>query len=854
VIRINEIEFELEFTNQANFKTISYEVSIFTQYTLPSLIDKHLGPIDWKEFKLEFDQIYIDLGKIRLSNIQYDLRSAIENELQRIAYKHKRDIVVKYDKVFIEIERSLKQINYILGSPPTISLTSKDFIAISRIIHSTKLAIKLERFTRIAKQVEKEPTLRTQSFVNFTSKIVRLRKALEKKSVRQMKVDRPKASELITLIGELDEKIELFVKKEKVTETIFIQPKTDKRDVVMTPSLPKEAILSSYARSSPKKLNTKADPGLKISLDTGEEVSISNRKIAGYELIDYFFKRGMFPPISIIPEDDFQNFLLQSLLSLSPAEKMHLMDNNDEEEVFKRLQKQLNEDIFRDKVLNKIIEFTPVVINNNLKPKHSYLPLLDYLNALLFDDQSQDWIKQYSAYSIHDVVNILFHRNPALLQNYFIEVLTKGNKAEIEEKVSRLFDKGRKASITKMIYTLFSKSQKAIKVLNAVNKILKDQGIESRKGLTAQLDFVNWLVDKNYLRDNYELKLENIFGYFQDKYKINPNKTITEILKKDPYKSKNLVKRKFKFTLQEKIEVTDSLLYFLQYGSIPYKEKLNIEDLSQLIDGLKDHNLLDNITGYQILNNQNLRLLGTGQILKLLKKSTFKGKNELIDLYNKHSKEKDDDLAQYLLFYTTLKKPVNEDDFTAEFDNFNLKKKRKQIKYVLRNDVGEIHVKNAGLVLLWPHLKRYFSFLGMLDEKDHFINDEMHERAVLLLQYLATKQSYAEEHYLALNKIMVGYPLEEPVINEIVLTEKESDITLAMLRSIIKSWPSFENSSTDSLRGGFLVRNGILTQSASNWNLSVEKKAYDLLLDRLPWGFGKIKLPWNPYMIEVEWK
>jgi hypothetical protein len=34
----------------------------------------------------------------------------------------------------------------------------------------------------------------------------------------------------------------------------------------------------------------------------------------------------------------------------------------------------------------------------------------------------------------------------------------------------------------------------------------------------------------------------------------------------------------------------------------------------------------------------------------------------------------------------------------------------------------------------------------------------------------------------------------------------------------------------------------------------VEKKAYDILLDRLPWGIGMIKLSWAPYVLNVEWE
>ena len=35
--------------------------------------------------------------------------------------------------------------------------------------------------------------------------------------------------------------------------------------------------------------------------------------------------------------------------------------------------------------------------------------------------------------------------------------------------------------------------------------------------------------------------------------------------------------------------------------------------------------------------------------------------------------------------------------------------------------------------------------------------------------------------------------------------------------------------------------------------LTVEKKAFDILLEQIPWSFRTVKLPWNKYIIHVEW-
>lgn len=164
-----------------------------------------------------------------------------------------------------------------------------------------------------------------------------------------------------------------------------------------------------------------------------------------------------------------------------------------------------------------------------------------------------------------------------------------------------------------------------------------------------------------------------------------------------------------------------------------------------------------------------------------------------------------------------------------------------------------IPVKNAGLVLIWPFMKTLFNIADFLTPKGDFKNAALRERAVLMLQYVAVKSTKIEEPYLALNKIMVGMPLDDSLPSEITLTDKEKDIADALLLNVIKQWPSFQNSSVDNLRGSFLIRDGILAFRGNQWVLRVEAKAYDLLLNKLPWGYSMIRLSWLPYMIKVEW-
>ncbi len=75
----------------------------------------------------------------------------------------------------------------------------------------------------------------------------------------------------------------------------------------------------------------------------------------------------------------------------------------------------------------------------------------------------------------------------------------------------------------------------------------------------------------------------------------------------------------------------------------------------------------------------------------------------------------------------------------------------------------------------------------------------------------------------------------------------------ALLQSVIRYWPPLKNTSVDGLRHSFLQREGKLEQKQNGWLLTVEQKTIDILLDKLPWGFSTVTLPWMKEMISVDW-
>ncbi len=162
-------------------------------------------------------------------------------------------------------------------------------------------------------------------------------------------------------------------------------------------------------------------------------------------------------------------------------------------------------------------------------------------------------------------------------------------------------------------------------------------------------------------------------------------------------------------------------------------------------------------------------------------------------------------------------------------------------------------ISNAGLVILAPYLPYYFEQLGMLENRV-FKDAAAAERGVHLLQYLATAQSEALEQHLVFNKILCGLPLESPVNRSIELSENEISISQSLLEAILQRWEIMKNSTVANLRGAFLLREGILLEQSDRWVLNVEDKAYDIVLEYLPWTISIIKLPWMDKRLEVVWK
>ncbi|WP_176256776.1 contractile injection system tape measure protein [Derxia lacustris] len=164
-----------------------------------------------------------------------------------------------------------------------------------------------------------------------------------------------------------------------------------------------------------------------------------------------------------------------------------------------------------------------------------------------------------------------------------------------------------------------------------------------------------------------------------------------------------------------------------------------------------------------------------------------------------------------------------------------------------------IPVTNAGLVLAGPYLPRLLAMLKLV-EQGRFTGPDAAERAVHLMQMVVTGQPDTPEPLLVLNKLMCGLLPETPVRREIGPAPAETAAVDGMLDAMRQHWTALGKTSTAGLREAFLQREGRLLRADDRWELRVAPRSYDMLLDRIPWGFRTVKFAWMKEPIHVDWR
>jgi hypothetical protein len=179
--------------------------------------------------------------------------------------------------------------------------------------------------------------------------------------------------------------------------------------------------------------------------------------------------------------------------------------------------------------------------------------------------------------------------------------------------------------------------------------------------------------------------------------------------------------------------------------------------------------------------------------------------------------------------------------------------RKPDFKWTVPKNNGEpLYILNAGLILLHPYFTRYFELLGLLSNKQ-FKDEAAVHKGIHALQYLVDQSTDTPESALPLNKLLCGYPLGQPVTGSVYLSDAEKNIGESLLKGTIQNWPMLNGSSTAALRT-FLRREGKLTIRDERWDLEIENKTVDILIDHIPWSIAIIKQDWMEQTLYVKWR
>jgi hypothetical protein len=143
--------------------------------------------------------------------------------------------------------------------------------------------------------------------------------------------------------------------------------------------------------------------------------------------------------------------------------------------------------------------------------------------------------------------------------------------------------------------------------------------------------------------------------------------------------------------------------------------------------------------------------------------------------------------------------------------------------------------------------------VNLLDSEEQFRNTEMKHRAAFLLHRLLFPGQRPREHKMMLNKIICGITLAEPLYLNFRATTTETREMKQLLNAIIDHWAPLKNTSHQGLLQSFFIREGLMKRQERDWQVHVERKGVDLLLDQIPWSYSMLKFPWNNFIIFTAW-
>ncbi|MFK7868241.1 MAG: contractile injection system tape measure protein [Roseobacter sp.] len=161
--------------------------------------------------------------------------------------------------------------------------------------------------------------------------------------------------------------------------------------------------------------------------------------------------------------------------------------------------------------------------------------------------------------------------------------------------------------------------------------------------------------------------------------------------------------------------------------------------------------------------------------------------------------------------------------------------------------------QRSGLVLFATYLPLLFDRLGVLDE-DRKIKAADLTRARRALQLLGDADTLEVSRTDPLEKTLLGLPQTWHFDKQPADPAPDGVLINGLIEAVIKQWAALGQTSVAGMQDAFVKRAGALRAVEEGWTLTVEQGPFDMLLDRLPWSFDTIALPWMDLPLHVTWR
>jgi hypothetical protein len=489
-------------------------------------------------------------------------------------------------------------------------------------------------------------------------------------------------------------------------------------------------------------------------------------------------------------------------------------------------------------------------------------------NSILSDKRKQEileyflkkgrlpwWVNKNENTDIPGIMESLLENNPAAIKEMMC--IMKEDQCMIERTVHRFND-----NILARILNLSSESETTNAIVDIItaskeSEIIKAFGAHHIRSTIWKYVLVKYFNTTQYISNTYDL-LHSITLHLAEMFQADYKQLQDNIEKQLKRKGYHSYKTTGTILLEtkDKKEVSVDAQHNKKTKENSFNDSLKTihNTLNTLVtsDDKNDENIslkaaiehfekdLAQITN--LINNSNRGIINNHITIEEVNASLFKITSELLR-QNIPDKEKES-------IWRAIQTLVLEVNSSPDLISINDSEAKNKYQF---SDTEEMYINNAGVILFWPYINRLFEQCGLVKDK-RFIDREKQNHAVFLLQYLSAGEEGSPEYELMLNKILCGIHPDFPVHADTGITEAEKTECSNLINSLIQNWSALKNMSVQGLRDTFIARNAMISFRDEQYMMRVEEKGYDVLIDKMPWGVGTIKLPWMNNILFVEWR